>query len=303
MRVAWHKAANLATSAAAGVAAFLFTLASFLMLRELGEQVMASVVIGLFALAITWIASERPNSGQTRAVAALIDRLLTVPAGDLSSPAPAALREEMPALAAAVDGLFEQVRSTLDDVSAIALYDPVTSLPNRVHFTREAERMLAARRGEQMFGLLFLDLDRFKEINPTAGHARGDEVLALVAERLRGVLLAEGRFGTLGQPILARYAGDEFVMLLPGLANAAEADHVAHCALASLVAPAPDGGSLGVGASIGIALAPRDGSDLPALLRAADAAMYRAKANGRAQVCSTQPASGAQPATVRRIRA
>jgi diguanylate cyclase len=297
MKLSWEKAANLLVSVLAGVAAFIFTLVSFLMLRDLGEQVMASVTIGLFALALTWIASERPNSGQSRAVSALIERLLAVPAGDLSSPAPAKLREEMPDLAAAVDGLFEQVRSTLDDANAIALYDPVTSLPNRTHFTREAERMLGARRGDQLYGLLFLDLDRFKQVNDTAGHARGDQVLAMVADRLRDVVLAEGRSGTLGQPILARYAGDEFVMLLPGLADPDEADHVAHRALASLVAPAADGRSLGVGASIGIALAPRDGTDLPALLRTADEAMYRAKANGRAQVCS------AQPATVRKMRA
>jgi diguanylate cyclase (GGDEF)-like protein len=303
MKLSLEKAANLLTSVSAGIAAFLFTLVSFLMLRNLGEQVMASFTIGLFAVALTWIAYERPNSGQNRAVAALIERLLAVPAGDLSSPAPAALREEMPALAAAVDGLFEQVRSTLDDANAIALYDPVTSLPNRIHFTREAERMLDARRGDQLHALLFLDLDRFKEVNDTAGHARGDEVLAMVAERLRGVVLAEGRFGTLGQPILARYAGDEFVLLLPGIADPGEAEHVAHRALASLVPPVPDGGSLGVGASIGIALAPRDGSDLPALLHAADCAMYRAKANGRSQVCSAPTGSGDQPTTVLKMRA
>jgi diguanylate cyclase (GGDEF)-like protein len=260
---------------------------------------MASVTMGLFAVAIMWIAYERPNSGHSRAVAALIERLLAVRAGDLSSPAPKAVREGMPDLAAAVDGLFEQVRSTLDDVNAIALYDPVTSLANRTHFNREAERMLAARRGDQLYALLFLDLDRFKEINDTGGHARGDEVLALVAERLRDVVLAEGTFGTLGQPILARYAGDEFVMLFPAVAHAAEADHIARRALASL--SGEDG--LDIGASVGIALCPRDGTDLPGLLRAADAAMYRAKANGRSQACFYHPRLDAQPSAVLKMRA
>lgn len=301
----WHKAANLLTSVAAGVAAFLFTLVSFLMLRDLGEQVMASFTVGLFALAITWIAYERPNSGHSRAAAALIERLLAVRTGDLSSPAPPSLREAMPDLAAAVDGLFEQVRSALDDVSAMALYDPVTSLANRAHFNREAERMLAARRGEQLQALLFLDLDGFKQINDTAGHARGDEVLALVAERLRAVVLAEGRADTLGQPILARYAGDEFVMLFPNVSHPAEADGIAKRALASLAGALPAGDRLDLGASIGIALCPRDASDLPGLLRAADAAMYQAKANGRSQACFYEPrrAARSQPSAVRRIRA
>lgn len=285
----WDKAINLLTSLAAGCAAFLFTLSSFLVLREFNEQVMASFAIGLFAVAITWIAFERPNGAHARAVASLIERLLAVRSGDLTSPAPAALRDEMPDLAAAVDGLFEQVRSTLDDVNAIALHDPVTNLANRAHFSREAERMIAARRGDQLYALLFLDLDRFKQVNDTGGHARGDEVLALVAERLRAVALAEGRFGTLAQPLVARYAGDEFVMLFPGIAHAGEANHLARRALQSLAEPLPGGDSLDLGASVGIALCPRDASDLPGLIRAADVAMYQAKANGRSQACFYHP--------------
>lgn len=295
MKLSLEKVVNLLTSVAAGLAAFVFTLSSFLMLRDIDQQLMASVTIGLFALAITWIAYERPNSSHSRAVSALIERLLAVRGGDLSSPAPAAVRKQMPDLAAAVDGLFEQVRSTLDDANAIALYDPVTSLANRTHFTREAERMLAARRGDQMFALLFLDLDRFKQVNDTEGHARGDQILAIVAQRLREVVRAEGRFGTLAQPLLARYAGDEFVMLFPAIAHAGEADQIAHHALQSLVA-APEGeDALGLGASIGIALCPRDASDLPGLMHAADSAMYRAKADGRSRACFYHPRLDAEP--------
>jgi diguanylate cyclase len=301
LRIVWEKAANLLTSVAAGFAAFAFTLYSFLMLRDLDEQVMAAFTVGLFAVAIMWIAYERPNSSHARAVTALIERLLAVRGGDLTSPAPNAVRQEMPDLAAAVDGLFEQVRSTIDDVNAIALYDPVTSLPNRVHFHREAERILAARRGEQLHALFFIDLDRFKQVNDTGGHARGDEVLALVAERLRGVVAAEGRVGTLGQPVLARYAGDEFVMLFPGVAHPGEANRIAARAIESLAAPLGD--PVELGASVGIALAPRDANDLPGLIRAADAAMYRAKANGRGQVCFYHPRLDDQPSTVLRMRA
>src|SRR4051812_47782636 len=117
-------------SVLAGIASFLFTLLGFLLLRGIDQQVAASLVLGLFALLVVWIAAERPNSRHARALSALIERLLAVRGGDLASPAPDLVREEMPALAAAIDALFEQVRTNLDNVNAMALYDPVTSLPN-----------------------------------------------------------------------------------------------------------------------------------------------------------------------------
>jgi methyl-accepting chemotaxis protein len=131
MRYVVERLGNFIMSLCAGAAAFLFTLIAFLLISDIDQQVVASLTIGLFALLIVWVASEKPNSGHARAVAALIDRMLAVRSGDLTSSAPEALRREMPDLAAAVDTLFEQVRSTIDDVHAMALYDPVTSLPNR----------------------------------------------------------------------------------------------------------------------------------------------------------------------------
>src|SRR5947199_253925 len=83
----------------------------------------------------------------------------------VTSPAPEALHREVPALAAAVEALFEQVRSTLDNAHALALYDPVTALPNRIHFRREAERILKACGPGEGAALLFIDLDGFKEVN------------------------------------------------------------------------------------------------------------------------------------------
>ncbi len=277
---------NVLTSVLAGLAAFAFTLSAFLMLRDLNEQILASFTIGLFALSIVWLAYERPNSAQARAAAALIDRLMMVGAGDLTSPAPAILKREMPALAAAVDGLFEQVRSNLDNVSAMALYDPVTALPNRVHFKRDAERMLKERSGEERLALLFIDLDGFKEVNDNLGHAQGDQVLCLVANRLRSVAKAESRPGSLAQPLLARLAGDEFTMLFPHIRDAADAERIARNALAALNQQLFElsGQTIDMGASIGIALAPRHGTELTGLMKAADIAMYDAKANGRGQL-------------------
>jgi diguanylate cyclase (GGDEF)-like protein len=283
MRYIVERFGNIVMSLCAGAAAFLFTLIAFLLLRDINEQIVASLAIGLFALLIVWVASEKPNSGHARAVAALIDRLLAVRSGDLTSPAPEAVRREMPALAAAVDTLFEQVRSTIDDAQAMAMYDPVTSLPNRVHFKREGERLLKGREAGQQVALLFIDLDGFKEVNDSLGHAQGDQVLAMVAGRLAVLVKREG--GCLSQPILARLAGDEFTMLFPDVNGAAEAEQLGEAALAALTQPFESGGRLiDLGASIGIALSPEDGSDLPNLMKAADIAMYCAKASGRSQV-------------------
>ncbi|HEY0413469.1 MAG TPA: EAL domain-containing protein [Allosphingosinicella sp.] len=284
------KISNRLLSLIAGAAAFVMTLLGFLLLGSINQQIGASLLIGLLALAIVWMAAERPNSRHARAVQALVDRLLAVGRGDLSSPAPAAVREELPALAAAVDGLFEQVRSTLDDVHAMAMYDPVTSLPNRIHFRREAERILKAAEPEASAALLFIDLDGFKEVNDRLGHAQGDQVLAMVANRLRVVLKAEAEPGSLVPPLLARLAGDEFTMLLPDIASREEAERIARRALEALSEPFRSGSHCSwMGASIGVALCPEHGPDLTSVMKAADVAMYHAKESGRSRVCTYDP--------------
>src|SRR5688572_7264709 len=234
------KISSRVLSVTAGLSAFVLTLLGFLLLGSLNQQVAASVVFGLFALTIVYMAAERPNSAHARAVTALIDRLMAVSRGDLASPAPPALKREMPALAAAVEGLFDQVRSNLDDAQALAMYDPVTALPNRVHFRREADRILGTR--DSGAALLFIDLDGFKEVNDRLGHAQGDQVLVMVANRLRVVLKAEVADGTLAPPLLARLAGDEFTMLLPEVSTREEAERIATGALAALAEPFKPGG-------------------------------------------------------------
>lgn len=271
------------------MSAFIFTLLGFMLLSGIDQQVAASLVIGLFAVLVVWVASERPNSGQGRAVSALVDRLMAVETGDLSSPAPAVLRREMPALASAVEALFEQVRFNLDNVNTMAMYDPVTSLPNRVHFKREAERILKSRSASDNTALLFIDLDGFKEVNDRLGHAQGDQVLVMVANRLRVVLKAEAAEGP-ARPLLARLAGDEFTLLLPAVAESDDARRVAERALAALSEPFVSGGqSINMGASIGVSLCPAHSCELTSLMRAADIAMYHAKESGRARVCVYAP--------------
>jgi diguanylate cyclase len=281
-----EKISNWLLSILAGGAAFILTLIGFLWLSGIDQQVAFSLLMGLFALLVVRVAAERPTRGQARAVAALIDRLLAVGRGDLSSPAPPTVRARMPALAAAVDGLFAQVRASLDDFQAMAMYDPVTSLPNRVHFRGEAERILASRQPTDRTALLFVDLDGFKEVNDRLGHAQGDQMLVMVANRLRVVVKAETAPGTLSPPLLARLAGDEFTLLFPDVGSPGEAERIAGRALEALSAPFRNAGqSTYMGASIGVALCPDHGVDLTTLMKAADTAMYHAKGSGRSRVC------------------
>ncbi len=271
---------------AAGIASFLFSLAALLFLTQADQKIGASVALGIFALLVCWIAAERPNSRTARANAALVDRLLDVGDGDLTSPAPAIVHQAMPAVGQAVDGLFAKVRGSIEAAQAIALYDPVTGLPNRVLFRQEAEKRLDARAGDIAAALMFVDLDRFKAINDNLGHARGDEALVVVAQRLGAVARIEAGEGGRPTPLVARLAGDEFILFFPYLSSNADAERIARRVLIALSEAIEIGGhSVHVGASIGVALCPQHGRDLTVLMRSSDIAMYQAKAAGRGQVC------------------
>jgi diguanylate cyclase (GGDEF)-like protein len=157
-----------------------------------------------------------------------------------------------------------------------ATHDPLTGLPNRALFHDRLDHALGrARREWQACAVLFLDLDRFKTVNDSLGHAAGDRLLIAVATRLQGCL----RDGD----TVARLGGDEFAILMEGVADPVEPLRVAERILATLQEPLPlDGRELVATASVGIALS-TDSEDTPAdLLRFADVALYRAKEAGRA---------------------
>ena len=280
-----QKFSNVLLSSAAGVASFLFSLVAFLYITELDTQIVASFVAGTFCLLISYVASERPNSESARSLTALAERLLAVEDGDLTSPAPALLRESNPKLAAAVDSLFEEVRASIENAHALGMYDPVTSLPNRLHFRSEADKMLSVANGGRS-AMLFIDLDRFKSVNDCLGHARGDQLLVMVANRLRVVVTAEIGDSNLPRPLLARLAGDEFTMFFPQIEGLAEIEMIARrIALAVSESFELQGLSIDIGASIGVAVSPDHGSTVESLMRAADLAMYRAKSRGGGQHC------------------
>jgi len=177
----------------------------------------------------------------------------------------------------------EEVESTthaLNEASRAAGRDAVTDLPNRVVMLDRLQSAitLSARHGSQL-ALLFVDLDAFKLINDTRGHAVGDEVLRLAARTLLGAVREADT--------VSRHGGDEFLVLLTEVSQPSDADAVAHKILAALAASAmPTGEEMRLSASIGISVYPLDGDDAETLIDRADTAMYHAKRLGDGNVAT-----------------
>jgi diguanylate cyclase (GGDEF)-like protein/PAS domain S-box-containing protein len=183
------------------------------------------------------------------------------------------------------EGRPEYIMATYQDISErkrseerlvqLAHYDALTGLPNRVLFHDLLKQTLRqARRGDGVTGVLFIDLDRFKMVNDTLGHALGDELLRQTAARLTHCVRSGDTVGRLG--------GDEFAVILSDLAAPQDAGLVAQKILDALASSfLLDGNEVFVSASIGITLYPSDGGDVGALIRNADAAMFSAKEHGR----------------------
>jgi len=159
----------------------------------------------------------------------------------------------------------------------LAHHDPLTGLPNRLMFVEQLKHSIGlAARGRRRLAVLFVDLDRFKEVNDSLGHAVGDELLIAAARRLLGHLRTSDS--------LARLGGDEFVCVIEDIKDAREAGNVAGKLIELLSQPfVIDEHELFVSASIGICVYPDDGDSIDVLVRNADTAMYQAKANGRSR--------------------
>ena len=154
-------------------------------------------------------------------------------------------------------------------------FDPLTGLSNRKHWMNQADATLAAaRRHGDAMAVMFIDLDRFKHINDSLGHSLGDQLLGVVANRLRGCLRS--------RDVLARLGGDEFVVLLDSAPPRHQLPVVVQKVFDAVAAPCVLGHQrLFPSASVGVAVFPGDGQDVAELMRNADVAMYAAKAQGR----------------------
>jgi diguanylate cyclase (GGDEF)-like protein len=157
----------------------------------------------------------------------------------------------------------------------LALYDQLTGLPNRSLLRDRLDQYLAeAKRFNHLLGVIFLDLDRFKYINDSLGHAAGDTLLQMAAQRMQSCLR--------NNDTVARFAGDEFVIILSGFRGMQNLPHIARKLLKTLADPYQlEGQEVLSSASLGIAIYPQDGTSIEQLMRNADTAMYEAKeANG-----------------------
>ncbi|MEP7297384.1 MAG: EAL domain-containing protein [Burkholderiales bacterium] len=184
------------------------------------------------------------------------------------------LPESLRAIALQI-GQYEQRKRAEIALRLMASRDALTGLANRTRFEEQlAQALTRCHRQRKRLAVLFVDLDRFKQINDTLGHGAGDTLIRTCAARL-GTILRES-------DVVARFGGDEFVLMIEDLGEPGDAAVVLNKVLAACAEPFfIDGHELRVSASVGVSVYPEDGGDATSLLKNADTAMYRAKERGR----------------------
>ncbi|MCJ8157458.1 bifunctional diguanylate cyclase/phosphodiesterase [Sphingomonas sp. LaA6.9] len=280
------KSRAIAFAICVGAGAFILSVLAGAGTASHADNAANALIVAIICAVMSWASADQALSAVADAVDSAIKRLAAAAHGDFETPTPEEVRACLPELADSMDALFLETRSTFDSIHNLAMFDPVTSLANRTNFRRDVERALGELPSESTSALLFVDLDNFKAVNDTLGHAQGDHLLAKVANRLRAVLAAERHAGREGRfpGMIGRLAGDEFTMFLPDIAGPDDARRVAQRILYALNEDIElSGHTIRVGASIGVAIYPEHGRSLTTLMKAADVAMYHAKANGRAQ--------------------
>lgn len=282
----WQSLHSRAVSFAVGAGCVAFILALFAGQVGAGEhldQLRLALISAIICGTFGWGAAQSSITSIAISVDKATERLLQAAHGDLSSGIAPDVRSNLPDLAVAMESLFSQVRTNLESVQTLAMFDPVTGLANRASFCRQVERLLIEREMSGPAAMFFIDLDEFKEVNDTLGHAAGDQLLARVAGRLREVVMAHAQGGS-REAVLGRLAGDEFTIFFPDLPPDSSAMRIARAIQYALGEAFEIGGTrMDVTASIGVAYYPEHGATLGALLRSADHAMYEAKQNGRSR--------------------
>ncbi len=220
--------------------------------------------------------------------------------GELDHSIPIEGPNEIRQLGGAFSGMIGKLKENIEQIYELAYVDRTTQLPNREFFRKELTRAIRrAVRQKVTGGLLFVDLDGFKRVNDTHGHDAGDAILSQFSERLANVLRAEDLIAfkamnametqegdsdnaNKNKQMLARLGGDEFTVLLSEIREATDAATVSQRIIEAVSEPFDINGSkINIGASVGIAIFPRDGSDYQTILKSADMAMYQAKDEGK----------------------
>ena len=237
--------------------------------QRLKQQIL---LLATVAAALVLLVSVLVGRSVARPVARLAAATRRIASGDYAEPLPVIGNDEFADLAGAFNRMQDGIAEREVQIRYQAQHDSLTGLPNRMYALAQLERLLGRHdRAGLSCAVLMIDLDRFKEINDTLGHAFGDSVLELVAQRLRKAI----RSGDL----LARLGGDEFLVLIEST-DEASASERAWAIVRSLESPlvvAERQAQVSIGASIGLALYPAHAATPDALLRRADIAMYEAK--------------------------
>ena len=236
----------------------------------------------------------------TRPLLSLANTAKQVANGDLERAMPIEGPNEIRQLGSAFSGMICKLKENIEQIYELAYVDRTTQLPNREFFRKELTRAIRrAVRQKVTGGLLFVDLDGFKRVNDTHGHDAGDIILSQFSERLANVLRAEDLIAfkamnameteegdsdnaNKNKQMLARLGGDEFTVLLSEIREATDAATVSQRIIEAVSEPFEvNGAKINIGASVGIAIFPRDGSDYQTILKSADMAMYQAKEEGK----------------------
>lgn len=238
------------------------------------------LLVAAVSLLLAWVVSDR---WILRGTGALLRATQKIANGDLSARAQvpshsgeiSELAHHFNGMAATLERQEQERIPTQQRLHTMAHYDSLTGLPNRVLFAERLEHAMAhAQRHRERLAVMFLDLDRFKQINDTLGHHIGDQLLLATALRLAGQIRKEDT--------VARMGGDEFTFILESIHDIEDAAHVARKILDVMPAPFTlEGHEVFTTPSIGISIFPDDAQDIHGLLRNADTAMYYAKGEGR----------------------
>ncbi|MBW9257169.1 MAG: EAL domain-containing protein [Candidatus Thiodiazotropha sp. (ex. Lucinisca nassula)] len=241
--------------------------------KRLSVSILVMAVMGLTMLVLAYLFIKR---NLLQPIADTAHALKMEASGSLDAPNhPSSNLREPRDLVEAFSEMRRQVHNRQNHLDHMVHHDALTQLPNRILFRdRLSHALEIALRGELMVGLMFLDLDRFKQVNDSLGHLVGDELLKVVAERLTSLMRSSDT--------VARLSGDEFAILIEGINSRDDMEPLAVKILSAIKQPINIADNeLRVSASIGIAIAPHDDISVEHLLRDADTAMYEAKRQGR----------------------